>query len=74
MKLIVSGKTKDFTPELEEKFNARISKLGKFIERRGEREAWPAWLRHMVEHERQSIRRHPSAQSGADPEVSGSRP
>lgn len=39
MKLIVSGKTKDFTPELEEKFSARLSKLSKFIERRGEREA-----------------------------------
>ncbi len=39
MRLIVSGKTKEFTPELEEKFNARISKLSKFIERRGEREA-----------------------------------
>ncbi len=39
MKLIVSGKTKDFTPDLEEKFAAKISKLSKFIERRGEREA-----------------------------------
>lgn len=39
MKLIVSGKTKDFTPELQEKFTAKISKLSKFIERRGEREA-----------------------------------
>ncbi len=39
MKLIVSGKTKDFTPDLEEKFSAKISKLSKFIERRGEREA-----------------------------------
>ena len=39
MKLIVSGKTKDFTPELEEKFGAKLSKLSKFIERRGEREA-----------------------------------
>ncbi len=39
MKLIVSGKTKDFTPELEKKFTAKISKLSKFIERRGEREA-----------------------------------
>lgn len=39
MKLIVSGKTKDFTPELEEKFSARLAKLSKFIERRGEREA-----------------------------------
>jgi putative sigma-54 modulation protein len=39
MKLIVSGKTKEFTPELEEKFAARISKLGKLVEKKGEREA-----------------------------------
>ncbi|MBV8073347.1 MAG: ribosome-associated translation inhibitor RaiA [Acidobacteriaceae bacterium] len=39
MKLIVSGKTKDFTPELQEKFGAKLAKLSKFIERRGEREA-----------------------------------
>jgi len=39
MRLIVSGKTKEFTPELEEKFSAKISKLSKLIERRGEREA-----------------------------------
>ncbi len=39
MKLIVSGKTKDFTPELEEKITARISKCGKLLEQRGEREA-----------------------------------
>jgi putative sigma-54 modulation protein len=38
MKLIVSGKTKDFTPELEEKVKTKISKLSKFVERRGERE------------------------------------
>ncbi len=39
MRLIVSGKTKDFTPELEEKFSVKLAKLSKFIERRGEREA-----------------------------------
>jgi ribosomal subunit interface protein len=39
MKLIVSGKTKEFTPKLEEKFSAKLAKLSKFIERRGEREA-----------------------------------
>jgi putative sigma-54 modulation protein len=39
MRLIVSGKTKDFTPVLEEKFASKIGKLSKFIERRGEREA-----------------------------------
>ena len=46
MKLIVSGKTKDFTPELEEKFAAKLSKLAKLIERRGEREAH---ISHQVE-------------------------
>lgn len=39
MRLIVSGKTKDFTPVLEEKFASKLAKLSKFIERRGEREA-----------------------------------
>jgi putative sigma-54 modulation protein len=39
MKLIVSGKTKEFTPELEKKLSAKLAKLGKFIEQRGEREA-----------------------------------
>jgi putative sigma-54 modulation protein len=39
MKLIVSGKTKDFTPELETKFSTKLAKLSKLIERKGEREA-----------------------------------
>jgi putative sigma-54 modulation protein len=39
MKLIYSGKTKEFTPELEKKFAGKLAKLGKFIEQRGEREA-----------------------------------
>ena len=38
MKIIYSGKTKDFTPELEDKVSAKLSKLSKFVERRGERE------------------------------------
>jgi putative sigma-54 modulation protein len=46
MKLIVSGKTKEFTPKLEEKFSAKLAKLSKFIERRGEREAH---VMHQVE-------------------------
>ncbi len=46
MKLIVSGKTKDFTPELEEKITAKISKFGKLLEQRGEREAH---VTHQVE-------------------------
>ena len=39
MKLIYSGKTKDFTPDLEEKIIGKLAKLSKFIEQRGEREA-----------------------------------
>ncbi|HEX4164493.1 MAG TPA: ribosome-associated translation inhibitor RaiA [Bryobacteraceae bacterium] len=46
MKLIVSGKTKDFTPELEEKVTAKIAKFSKMIEQRGEREAH---VTHQVE-------------------------
>jgi putative sigma-54 modulation protein len=39
MKLIFSGITKDFTPGLQEKFGAKLSKISKLVERRGEREA-----------------------------------
>ena len=39
MKLIYSGKTKDFTPELQKKFSGKLAKLSKFLEQRGEREA-----------------------------------
>lgn len=39
MKLTYSGKTKEFTPELEEKVGAKLIKLSKMIEQRGEREA-----------------------------------
>ena len=46
MKLIYSGKTKDFTPELEEKVTGKLVKLSKMIEQRGEREAH---LIHQVE-------------------------
>ena len=38
MKLIYSGKTKEFTPELEEKVTARLGRLGKLADQRGERE------------------------------------
>jgi putative sigma-54 modulation protein len=38
MKIIYSGKTKEFTPDLEEKIRLKLAKLGKFLERRGERE------------------------------------
>ncbi len=46
MRLIVSGKTKDFTPALEEKVSSKIAKLSKFVERRGEREAH---ISHQIE-------------------------
>jgi putative sigma-54 modulation protein len=46
MKLIYSGKTKEFTPDLEEKIGVRLAKLGKFIEQRGEREVH---LTHQLE-------------------------
>ncbi len=39
MKLIYTGKTKEFTPELEKKVGAKLAKLSKMIEQRGEREA-----------------------------------
>jgi ribosomal subunit interface protein len=39
MKLIYSGKTKEFTPELERKMGTKLAKLSKMIEQRGEREA-----------------------------------
>ena len=44
MKLIYSGKTKEFTSELEEKVNVKLAKLGKLTEQRGEREV------HMTHH------------------------
>jgi putative sigma-54 modulation protein len=46
MKLIYSGKTKEFTPELEEKITTKLRKLSKFVERRGEREVH---LTHQIE-------------------------
>jgi putative sigma-54 modulation protein len=46
MKVNYSGKTKQFTPELEKKVATKLAKLSKFIEQRGEREAH---LVHQVE-------------------------
>ena len=46
MKLIYSGKTKEFTPVLEQKVSAKLAKLGKYVDQRGEREAH---LTHQVE-------------------------
>lgn len=48
MKLIYSGKTKEFTPELEEKIGSKLSKLSKHVEQRGEREAHLS--HHVVRH------------------------
>lgn len=39
MKVIFSGKANEFSSKLEDKLRAKLSKLGKLIERRGEREA-----------------------------------
>jgi ribosomal subunit interface protein len=39
MNVIYSGKSKDFTPVLEEKVSGKLARLSKFIEQRGEREA-----------------------------------
>ena len=39
MKLIFSGKTKDFTPGLQDKFSAKLAKISKLVESRGERQA-----------------------------------
>ena len=46
MKIIYSGKTKEFTPELEKKVGLKLTKLSKFVEQRGEREVH---LTHHVE-------------------------
>ena len=46
MKLIYSGKAKEFTPEIEDKISAKLAKLGKLLEQRGEREAH---VTHQVE-------------------------
>ena len=39
MKVTYTGKTKDFTPQFEKKVDAKLTKLGKMIEQRGEKEA-----------------------------------
>jgi ribosomal subunit interface protein len=39
MKVTYTGKTKDFTPQLEKKVEEKLAKLGKLIEQRGEKEA-----------------------------------
>ena len=72
MKLIYSGKTKDFTPELEERIVSKLSKLSKFIEQRGEREAHVA---HCVERHLRKVEivvnfyDHSLIGEGADPDL-----
>src|SRR5271165_6993487 len=39
MKVTYTGKTKEFTAKLEKKIQEKLTKLGKMIEQRGEREA-----------------------------------
>jgi putative sigma-54 modulation protein len=39
MKVTYSGKTKDFTPQIEKKVADKLAKLGKMIEQRGEKSA-----------------------------------
>jgi len=48
MKLIYSGKTKEFTPEFEERIVAKLTKLSKISEQRGEREVH--FLHHVERH------------------------
>lgn len=39
MKIIYSGKTKDFTPQIEKKVDEKLAKMAKMIEQRGEKSA-----------------------------------
>lgn len=39
MKIIYSGKTKDFTPQIEKKVEEKLAKMAKMIEQRGEKSA-----------------------------------
>ena len=39
MKVTFTGKSRDFTAKLESKIQEKLTKLGKMIEQRGEREA-----------------------------------
>lgn len=51
MKLTYFGKTKEFTPEIERKVEAKLAKLSKMIEQRGEREA------HVTHHQERHLHR-----------------
>lgn len=75
MKLIYSGKTKDFTPELEEKLAVKLTKLSRLAETRGEREI------HLIHRSERHLHRveitmnfydHALVGEGSDPDVSAS--
>jgi len=75
MKLIYSGKTKDFTPELEEKITAKLNKLSKLSERVEEREV------HLIHRAERHIHKveitmnlpdHQLVGEGSDPDLSTS--
>lgn len=72
MKLIYSGKTKDFTPELEDKITVKLGRLSRLIEQRGEREIH---LTHQVERHLHKIEitmnfyDHSLVGEGADTEI-----
>jgi len=72
MKVIYSGKTKDFTPDLEDKVSAKLTKLSKFVEQRGEREVH---LTHVSERHLHKIKLtmnfydHALVGEGADPDL-----
>ncbi len=72
MKLIYSGKTKEFTPELEKKVEGKLTKLSKMIEQRGERDAH---VTHQVERHLHKIKikvqfhEHALLGEAADPDL-----
>jgi putative sigma-54 modulation protein len=72
MKLIYSGKSKDFTPELEEKITVKLGRLSRLVEQRGEREIH---LAHQVERHLHKIEitmnfyDHSLVGEGSDPEL-----
>ena len=72
MKLIYSGKTKDFTPEFEERIAVKLAKLSKISEQRGEREVH---FVHQVERHLHKVEilmnfyDHPLVGEGADADL-----
>ncbi len=72
MKLIYSGKTKDFTPEFEEKVAIKLARLSRVSEQRGEREL------HLVHHNERQFHKvevhmnfydHTMVGEGMDPDL-----